>query len=88
MVICLGQGADLHIAQLMTLPLTIFCSSKSRLVLPEWFCISGAGLDTQVVLEKRPLNECNSSVVVKQLRYYLVLYRLEHGIIMLLNRNS
>jgi len=34
MVICLGQGADLHIAQLMAMPYrpTIFCSSKSRLV--------------------------------------------------------
>jgi len=34
MVICLGQGADLHIAQLMPQPLTVSCSSKSRLVLP------------------------------------------------------
>jgi len=30
---CLGWGADLHIAQHMSLPLTISCSSKSRLVL-------------------------------------------------------
>jgi len=30
---CLGWGADLHIAQQMPLPLTIPCSSKSRLVL-------------------------------------------------------
>jgi len=44
MVICLERGADLHIAQLMPLPLTISCSSKSRLVLPEWFCFSGASL--------------------------------------------
>jgi len=36
MVMCLGQGADLHMAQLMPLPLTISCSSKSRLVLPSW----------------------------------------------------
>jgi len=43
-VICLGRGADLNIAQLMPLPLTISCSSKARLVLPEWFCFSGAGL--------------------------------------------
>jgi len=34
MVMCLGQGADLNMAQLMPLPLTISCSSKSRLVLP------------------------------------------------------
>ena len=31
-VMCLGQGAHLHMAQLMPLPLTISCSSKSRLV--------------------------------------------------------
>jgi len=44
MVICLMRGTDLHMAQLMPLPLTVFCSSKSRLVLPEWFCFSVAGL--------------------------------------------
>jgi len=27
-VICLGQGADLHMAQLMPLPLTVSCFSK------------------------------------------------------------
>jgi len=32
MVICLERGADLHIAQLIPLLLTISCSSKSRLV--------------------------------------------------------
>jgi len=31
-VTCLGRGADLHMAQLMPLPVTVFCSSKSRLV--------------------------------------------------------
>jgi len=35
-VMCLDQGADLHMAQLMPLPLTISCSNKSRLVLT--FC--------------------------------------------------
>jgi len=35
--LCLGQGADLHMAQLMPLPLTISGSIKSRLVLPSWF---------------------------------------------------
>jgi len=43
MDMCVGQGADLHMAQLMPLPLTIFCSSKSRLVLPFWFYLSSAG---------------------------------------------
>jgi len=44
MVICLKRGEDLHIAKLMPLPLTISCSSKSRLISPEWLCFSGAGL--------------------------------------------
>jgi len=37
MVICLGRGADLHMAQLMPLPLTMSCSGKTRLVLPFWY---------------------------------------------------
>jgi len=36
-VICLERGADLHIAQLMPLPLTLSSSVKSRLVLPFWY---------------------------------------------------
>jgi len=32
-IICWGQGADLHMAQLMPLPFTISCSGKSKLVL-------------------------------------------------------
>jgi len=40
MVTCLGRGADLYMAQLMPLPLTISCSSKSRLVLPSWLYLS------------------------------------------------
>jgi len=39
-------------AQLMPLPLTISCSSKTRFVLPFWFRL------TQVVLDKGPLNGC------------------------------
>jgi len=43
MVMCLSQGADWHMAQLMPLPLIVSCCSKSRLVLPSWFYLSGAG---------------------------------------------
>ena len=32
MVICLERGADLHMAQLMPLPLTVSCSSKIQIV--------------------------------------------------------
>ena len=31
MVICLGRGADLHMAQLMPLPLTVYCFSKIQI---------------------------------------------------------
>ena len=49
MVICLERDADLHMAQLMLLPLTVSCF---RLVLPFWYQL------TQVVPEKGPLNGC------------------------------
>jgi len=53
MVICLERGADLHMAQLMPLPLTVSLASvKSRLVLPFWY------RPTRVVPEKGPLNVC------------------------------
>ena len=50
MVICLERGADLYMAQLMPLPLTV--SVKSRLVLPFWYWL------TRAVLDKGPLNVC------------------------------
>ena len=49
MVICLERGADLHMAQLMPLPLT---SVKSRFVLPFSYRLTG------VVPEKGLLNRC------------------------------
>ena len=51
MVICLERGADLHMFQLMPLPLSL-ASVKSRLVLPFWYRL------TWVVPEKGPLNGC------------------------------
>ena len=50
MVICLERGADLHLAQLMPLPLTVF--SKIQIGLPFWYRV------TWVVPEKGPLNGC------------------------------
>jgi len=44
--ICLERDADLHMAQLMPLPLTVSCLSKIQ-----------TGF-TRVVLEKGPLNGC------------------------------
>jgi len=39
MVICLEQDADLCMAQLMPLPLTVSCFRKK----PDWFYLSGTG---------------------------------------------
>ena len=61
-VICLEQGADLHMAQLMPLPLTSLASVKSRLVLPFWYRL------TQVVLDKGPLNGCVCVCVLNKVR--------------------
>jgi len=53
-VICLERGADLHMAQLMPLPLTVSCYSKIQIGLsvPFWYRL------TQVVPDKGPLNGC------------------------------
>jgi len=51
-VICLEQGADLHMAQLMPLPLTVSCFSKIQIVLPFWYRLNW------VVPDKGPLNGC------------------------------
>jgi len=39
-VVCLERGADLHIAQLMPLPLTVFCFKKTRSILPFWYWLT------------------------------------------------
>jgi len=49
-VICLQRGADLHMAQLMPLPLTVSCCSKNQIGLPFWYRL------TWVVPDKGPLN--------------------------------
>jgi len=49
-VICLRRSAGLHITQMMPLPLTVSCSSKSRQALPFWYQL------TRVVPDSGPLN--------------------------------
>jgi len=64
-VMCLGQGADLHMAQLMPLPLTISCSSKSRLALPTYFTFlvsAHPGSPKQNPTHTRPFYSCLDSV--------------------------
>jgi len=52
MIICLERGADLHMAQLMLLPLTVSCFSKIQTGLSFWCQL------TWVVQEKGPLKGC------------------------------
>ena len=52
MVICLERGADLHMVQLMPLPLTVSCFSKMQIGLPFWYRL------TRVVPDKGRLNGC------------------------------
>ena len=54
-VICLERGADLLMAQLMPLPLTVSCFSKIQIGF------------TEVVLDKGPLNECVCCLLVKHM---------------------
>jgi len=79
-VICLEQGADLHMVQLIPLPLTVSCSSKIQigftfLVLAhpgcpgqravKWVCVCVFWYRlTRVVPEKGLLNGCVLALVV------------------------
>ena len=51
-VVCLERGADLHMAQLMPLPLTVSRLGKIQIGLPFWYQL------TWVVPNKGPLNGC------------------------------
>ena len=53
MVICLELDADLHMAQLMPLPLTVSCCSKIQI---GFTFLVLAHLGSWVVLDKGPLN--------------------------------
>jgi len=58
-VISLDRGADLHMAQLMPLPLTVSCFSKIQIGLPFWYRL------TQAVPEKGPLKQVFVCVCLK-----------------------
>jgi len=67
-VICLEQGADLHMAQLVPLPLTVSCFSKIQFFLPFWYW------PTRVVPDKGPLNGC--VCVVQSCQCYVHLWKV------------
>ena len=62
---CLGWGAVVHIAQQMPLPLTVSCSSKSRLVLtflvlPFWYLLTRVVPD---IFQKSSFQKSSKAVV-------------------------
>ena len=69
LVVCLGQDADLHVVQLMPLPLTVSCFSKIQIGFTFWYRL------TWVVLDKGPLNGCCCSffslVILQLLKKFL-----------------
>jgi len=62
MVICLERGADLHMAQLMLLQLTVSCFSKIQIGFTFWYWL------TRVVPGKGPLNGCECVVELMKLQ--------------------
>jgi len=76
-VICLERGADLHMAKLMPLPLTISCFSKIQIGFrPFWY------RQTQVVPEKGPLNGCvcmwkENTIITLVLLFYCIATKIE-----------
>jgi len=65
MVICLERGADLHMAQMMPLPLTVSCFSKIQIGFT--FLVQL----TRVVPDKGPLNGCVCVWLTRLNGYYL-----------------
>jgi len=76
-VMCLDQGADLHVAQLMPLPLTVSCSSKPRLVLPFWCRLTWVFSD-KMQEGRKPLCVCMHACVHACVVFYHIIQVLEY----------
>ena len=61
MVICLERGADLHTAQLMPLPLTVFCFSKIH----TGFYLSGTGSPRKRAIKRVYVCACSEIIQLK-----------------------
>ena len=88
MVICLRRVADLHMSQLIPLPLTVSCSRKSRLVLvlPFWYRLTRVVADkiqraikrqsssssSKVNFKTRHVCVCPCTYVIKHRQYHTV----------------
>jgi len=71
MVISLERGADLHMAQLMPLPLTVSCFSKIQTGFRPTFLVQWCRL-VRVVPEKGPLNGCVYGFVNNRILYPVI----------------
>ena len=75
MVICLERGADLHMAQLMPLPLTVSCFSRIQIGLPFW-CSPG----------QRAVKRVCVCVFIFDSFCYLNIYHTDLGLIFVFGR--
>jgi len=55
MVICIERGAELHVVQLMPLPLTVSCFSKIQIGLPFWYQLTWVVPDRRAIKWARVL---------------------------------
>ena len=76
MFICLERGADLHMAQLIPLLLTVSCSSKIHIGNPDWFLPFWYQL-TRVVPDKGSLTGVCVCVTLSHYRF-LQIYIVSH----------
>jgi len=64
-VICLERGADIHMAQLMPLPLTVSCFSKIRIGFT-FLVLAYPGSPGQRAVERGILNGCVLYIILRR----------------------
>ena len=75
-VICLGRGADLHMAQLMSLPLTVSCFSKIQIGFPFLVpaYLGSPGKRAVICVFNLPQKKTSSNCCSAALAVYLLLF--------------
>ena len=71
MVICLEQGADLHMAQVMPLPLTVSCFSKIQIGFA-FLVLAHLGSPGKRAIKR----VCVCANVLQQLHFQILLHRI------------
>ena len=75
MVICLEQGADLHMAQVMPLPLTVSCFSKIQIGFA-FLVLAHLGSPGKRAIKRVCVCVCVCANVLQQLHFQILLHRI------------